>query len=260
MKMKKTAIIYGELKNGIQKKAVEQLSQFILEANLEYPVCINYNDYKENSELRCIYIGTKASNPYIKSHSPANLTKAEEYYIGVFNDTVIIEGFDDAGVLYGCVDFYNKYIVKFENTDDQARFFINVFDDKLPDFEYTSAPAVKNRGIWTWGHVIYDYKSFIDNMVKLKMNTVIIWNDFVPLNAKEMIAYAHDCAIKVIWGFSWLWDTADAGVDIQRIYENIDSIVAKYENEYRSLGGDGVYFQSFTEFKEEAGDDIYFNC
>lgn len=44
-------------------------------------------------------------------------------------------------------------------------------ESPLPDFELNSRPAVKNRGIWTWGHVIYDYRSFIDNMVMLKLNT-----------------------------------------------------------------------------------------
>lgn len=44
-------------------------------------------------------------------------------------------------------------------------------ESPLPDFELNSRPAVKNRGIWTWGHVIYDYRSFIDNMVMLKLST-----------------------------------------------------------------------------------------
>ncbi len=65
-------------------------------------------------------------------------------------------------------------------------------ESPLPDFELNSRPAVKNGGIWTWGHVIYDYRSFIDNMVMLKLNTVTIWNDFLPKNARKKWIDAAD--------------------------------------------------------------------
>ena len=35
--MKKISIIYGELKNGVQKKAVEVLSELLIEYTHEYP-------------------------------------------------------------------------------------------------------------------------------------------------------------------------------------------------------------------------------
>lgn len=250
--MKKIAIIYGELKNGVQKKAVEQLSKILLDYTVEYPVCFEYSDSKDYSDFLCIYIGTKENNPYIKMNSKAELSKAEEYAIKVSDGTVIIEGSDDAGVLYGCIDFYNKYIVKCEYTDDDSTFWVNPFEnDTLPDFEYSSAPSVKDRGIWTWGHVIYDYKGFFDNMVKLKMNTVIIWNDFVPVNAKELIEYAHGINIKVIFGFSWLWDVDCAKADLKNLDKFSVEIFEKYEDEYAHLGLDGIYFQSFTELQTE---------
>ena len=128
--------------------------------------------------------------------------------------------------------------------------------DKLPDYEYSSAPSVKNRGIWTWGHVIYDYKSFIDNMVRLKMNTIIIWNDFVPVNAEEMISYAHDSNIKVIWGYSWLWEKSAEEFDMSILRGSIDEIIDKFDKEYSHLDIDGIYFQSFTERKTEKVGDV----
>lgn len=254
--MKKIAIICSELNSCIQRKAVSILSEFLSDYTFAYPICVN-SDTEINPETYIrIYIGTKQGSEYIKSKSAVTLSIPEEYYIKAENDTVIIEGFDDAGVLYGCVDFYNKYIIKFEFPDD-GRDCINIFEDKLPDFEYTSSPAVKNRGIWTWGHVIYDFRKFIDNMVKLKMNTITIWNDFVPVNAREMVEYAHECGIKIIWGYAWGWDvdckkfiTGKADVVPKAIFE-------KYEKEYAHLGGDGIYFQSYTELNtQKVGDKI----
>ena len=255
--MKQIAVIYGQLNTDIQKKALEQISSVILEQTLQYPSCIKYNENEDYSNFRCIYIGTKNDNPYIAENSKNALSTAEEYNINVSDDRVIIEGYDDAGVLYGCVDFYNKYIVKFENSNNAGAYFVDIFkEDKLPDFDYTSSPSVKNRGIWTWGHVIYNYKSFIDNMVRLKLNTIIIWNDFVPVNAREMIDYAHGSNVKVIWGFSWLWDTNCRLVNMDTLYSQIDGILDNFEKNYKPLNVDGIYFQSFTELKTDKIGDV----
>ena len=111
--MKKFAIVYGQMENDIQKRALEELTSILLDYTLEYPICIPYGTNKDIAAYKRIYIGTKQSNPYIKENSSQALSVAEEYYIKVTDETVMIEGFDDAGVLYGVLDFYNKYITKF---------------------------------------------------------------------------------------------------------------------------------------------------
>ena len=238
--MKKIAIVYGELTNSIQKRAVKELTTFLLDYTFEYPICVKLGE-TDVSEYRCIYIGTKKTNSYIKKVSDKNLTHEEEYYIKVADDTAIIEGSDDKGVLYGCIDFYNKYIVPSEYPHNSGKYWINFFEDeKLPEFELQSYPSVKNRGLWTWGHVIYDYRGYIDNMVRLKMNSVIIWNDFPPVNAKEMVEYAHSCGIKIFWGYSWLWSTNCATIDMKTLEKMPAEIFAKYQKEYAHLGADGI--------------------
>ena len=248
--MKKFAIIHGELSNPIQKNTIKILSQFLLDYTLEYPACFKTGEEKLTDEFRPIYIGTKTNNEFINKNSLNTLTKSQEYAISIKNEKTIIEGFDDLGALYGAIDFYNKYIIKFEFPHDD-RYCVNFFEENMPDFEYTSSPAVCERGIWTWGHVIYDYTDFIDNMMKLKMNTIIIWNDFVPVNAKEMVQYAHDCGIKIYWGFAWGWDTDCNLISIEDLKTKSREIFELYEKNYAHLGGDGIYFQSFTELKAE---------
>ena len=122
---------------------------------------------------------------------------------------------------------------------------------RFADYRYSSYPSVKERGIWTWGHVIYDWRGFIDNMVKLKMNTLTVWNDYPPVNAREMVDYAHSCGIKVIWGFPWLWDTNCKKIPFDRLCEYSEGIFRGYDEEYRDLPIDGIYFQTATEFGEE---------
>ena len=254
--MKKFTIIYGKLENDIQKRAVEELSRTLLDYTIEYPVCSEYNKSADMSEYKPIYIGTKDSNPYIRNTSQKMLSKKEEYSISVENNTVVIEGFDDAGVLYGVLDFYNKYIVKYEHPDTD-KYWVNFLEkDELPDFEYTSAPSVKERGLWTWGHVIYEYRGYFDNMMKLKMNSVVIWNDFLPTNAEEIVRYAHSCNIKVIWGFAWLWDTNCNRFDLKNLDGYSKEIFEKYEAEYPRIDGDGIYFQTFTELRKDNIDGV----
>ena len=168
----------------------------------------------------------------------------------------MIEGVDDNGVLYGCVDFYNKYLVKREFNQSLIYSVDNPFAEVLSDFDLTSAPAVSARGIWTWGHVIYDFKRYIDNMVKLKMNTLIMWNDFVPLNAKEIVEYAHNSGIRVYFGFSWCWDTDCSRFSMDSILDNAEDVVRVYETQYADVLADGIYFQSFTELNQDSIDGV----
>lgn len=251
MDNKKPLIIYGANETPVQKRSLEVLSKLILEYTNEYTGCYRYGTLGgvDISNCRLIYIGTKENNPYIKENSAKTLTKPEEYYILVKNDEVIIQGYDDAGVLYGCVDFYNKYLIEYD--------FISYgkFIDAIPEFKLQSAPSIKNRGLWTWGHVIYDYRSYIDNMVKLKMNTLIMWNEFAPLNASEILEYAHSNNVKLIWGFSWLYNF-NKEVDIEHVDDKIDGILEEFERNYSKIALDGIYFQTFTESLVETHNGI----
>ncbi len=249
--MKKIAIIYGQSENDVQKRAIEKLSTILLDYTFEYPACFKYDESMDVSAYTCIYIGTKKSNPYIRSTSQKTLCKEEEYFIKVLDNVVTIEGYDDAGVLYGVLDFYNKYIINYEYPDTED-YWWNIFEkESLPNFEHASAPSVKERGLWTWGHVIYDYRGYLDNIMKLKMNRVIIWNDFLPINAEEIVNYAHSCNIKIIWGFAWLWGTDCSKFDLNNLDSCSEEIFAKYESEYAKGKGDGIYFQTFTELMED---------
>ncbi len=249
--MKKIAIIHGDLDTPLQRKAIALLSELILDYTLEYPICIPVSKADEFCGYFRIFVGTSRSNEYIREHSRGEMTHAEQYSIKVKDQNAIIEGSDDAGAVYGCIDFYNKYLIPLEFPHDPNRYRLNPFDRDLPDFEHSSYPSIKRRGIWTWGHVIYDYRGFIDNMVKLKLNTLIIWNDHPPINARDIVEYAHAHNIKLIWGYSWLWDTNCGEFSIDFIEGSVDEIVKKCEEEYLPLGGDGIYFQSFTETCKE---------
>ena len=193
-------------------------------------------------------------------------TCAQEYSIAVLSSKwngekkmIVASGYDFNGVLYGAIDLINLYFggevftkinMRFENPDTYAVPFSPV----MPDYKRRSRPSVKERGIWTWGTCIYDYKKFFDHMLQLKLNMVVIWNDFVPTNAKKIVKYAHECGIQVIWGYSWGWENKGAVVtdfaDPKNVQEWKKCIYEKYLREYADTNADGIYFQSFTERNE----------
>ena len=91
-------------------------------------------------------------------------------------------------------------------------------------------------------------------MVLLKLNEIVIWNDFAPLNANDVVDYAHSLGIKVVWGFAWGWDTncnVSMGMDDDSVKSLSEDIFKKYEEEYSNIKGDGIYFQSATELDSE---------
>lgn len=249
--MKKIAFILGSSLSPVQRKAVAILSRFLLAYTKEYPICVSSQSTQDLSKYTCIYIGTRKDHPALPASSDSAPLCEQAYRISVQNGVAVIEGGDDAGVLYGCVDFYDKYVIRNEYTGGSQPYYRNLFEETLPDFTYTASPAIKHRGIWTWGHVIYDYRGLIDNMARLKMNTLTVWNDYLPFNAREIVSYAHDAGIKVLWGFSWLWDTDFSGLTQEKIAAATEKVLEQYEREYRDAEGDGIYFQSFTEVAKE---------
>lgn len=160
----------------------------------------------------------------------------------------IVQGADAAGVLYGAMDF-ERYAVRDEATysGEPVRREYHPFQDAMPAFVKSSAPKIEYRGFWSWGHVIYDYKGYIDHMCACKLNLVILWNDFVPLNAAEVVAYAHEHAVKVVFGFSWCWGEKVDPSSPEDLKKWTNFVLDTYERQYRELGCDGIYFQAFTE-------------
>ena len=209
-----------------------------------------------------ILLGTLENNPLLARLAASGFfqpeTRPEGYSIKTAPDPAdpektltVLQGADPAGVLYAAQDWRrfairDKEVYHGYHYNTRYRPFL---DPALP-FERRSAPKIEHRGLWSWGHVVYDYQGYIDHMAACKMNTLILWNDYAPLNADEVIRYAHDHAVRVIWGFSWCWGEKVDPENPADLKKWTDFVLNTYENQYRPLGCDGIYFQAFTETKD----------
>ena len=75
--MKKTIIVYGQTESALMQRALAELSKTRFASTGAYPACFPYERSADHACYRCIYMGTKANNPYISENSTAVLTQAE---------------------------------------------------------------------------------------------------------------------------------------------------------------------------------------
>ena len=219
------------------------------------PICIKADEVTDENqkELNLIYVG---ENPFEKAPCGGYKIKVSNTDLGT--QRVVITGDGEINTLYAANDFENVYLIyALEHDVHQTVYqFHKLFIDPLPVYDLSSVPSIKDRSLWTWGYVIYDYKRYIDNMVKLKLNMLIIWNDCVPVNAEELIDYAHKNGIKVIWGFEWGWGIDCMQADVLHLDKIRDRVIEKFQRDYAHLNSDGIYFQTFTETTNENIGDI----
>lgn len=255
------SIIYGNY-SGIEATAITEF-QRILQFQAPYVIQTldSKSDIPQNHNLAII--GTAANNKLIADLLRRSIItlpdKADSYAVKSMKDPanekrmlLIIAGSNPSALLYAVNDFAWRYQnqIAIAYNDPKHR---HIALENLPSFEWNDWPRIQDRGIWTWGYVIYDYKSFIKNMAKLRFNMLTIWNDHVPLNAAEIIDYAHSNGIKIVFGFHWGWGIGNAEEVLKKLsspegraYMTQD-ILNRYSLQYADLKHDGIYFQSATE-------------
>lgn len=263
-------ILYSNYK-GVQKKAIELLYKEISRLTTRdsgvytfHTLSVNSSDSLDDDKNNII-IGVYAENKLIPKYINKQEIPDNGYVVKVMKNPknadkniVVITANDDVNVFYGAVDFVDDYLSNYAYrrvAGSALVYYDETFEHPLADYYNASAPVIKTRNIFTWGHPINDYREYIDNMARLKYNQLIIWNDYVPLNSADIVSYAHEYGISLIWGFSWGWSRNCNEVDFENLDSLTDEIIKKYEVEYKDTGADGIYFQSFTELHKEKIED-----
>lgn len=255
-------IIYSNY-SGVEKKAIE-----LVNSEVSSIVCRDKGVYTIHTltvepdgcdiDKNAIAIGCFDDNKTIAKYVKKSEIPENGYLVRVFDNPdnanlkiTIITALTPKNVFYAAVDYVDNYLPTAEKYLSNAiRSRQHIFDDKLPDYAHTSTPQNNTRSIFTWGHPINNYRQYIDNAARCRINQIIIWNDFLPINAKDVVDYAHEYEIELIWGFAWGWSTNCANIDLTNLEPLKKDVVERFKNDYMSIG-DGIYFQSFTELSVE---------
>lgn len=244
---------------GIQRRAVElchrELGAWVLREGTEYVIpTLAIRRYPAERTGNTVVIGCWDECALIREHIAREEIPAGGFAVRVMADPqdaarrlVLITGEGDRELLYGVTDFVFDFIPASAPRRSSVRNTHDTFHLPLPAYFHASAPAVATRGIWTWGHPINDYRDYIEKMACMRLNQLILWNDFMPLNADDIIDYAHSFGIEVIWGYAWGWTTNCNNIDLDALDTLSREIAEQFEREYAPHGVDGIYFQSFTE-------------
>lgn len=241
-------IVYGRYE-GMEQHAVE-LVQAAVKRYIPYIVPLFQ---APTGKANILYVGTKESNPYIAALLRDVDLPEDGTYVKVFGEgedqRIIVAGGNAAACYYAAAEFADDYLPVARRRPYGHPFFKKLFLEPFPPYEHSTVPLVKERGLWTWGHVIYDYRAYLKNMARLKLNKVTVWNDFAPINGRDFVSYAHSLGIRVIWGYSWIWDEKPEEVvtdpAVRKAWK--EKILSQYTEQYADMGGDGIYFQTFTE-------------
>ncbi|MBQ9431126.1 MAG: hypothetical protein IJU44_06195 [Kiritimatiellae bacterium] len=206
-----------------------------------------------------IVIGVPERNKTVKALLGGKSVPVGGYLIRTMHkegrNVVLIAGDTPSAVLWGVFDFLDVIVpdleVRMAGTHGgyPGTFYRGA---KIPDFEYATSPETPVRSAWMWGHVINDYNDSFREMARSRFNRAIIWNDRQIVNAKQVVECAHSWGIEIYWGFHWGWGIEFN--DISKLDQLSEAIVEEWRQIWKPMGGDGIYFQSFTETsKQEMG-------
>ncbi len=262
MKQTSWEIIYTSF-SGMSRRAVEflnkEMGQYVLRQLGEYSIHvlpINKETDNQTIENSAIVISLYNDSKLIQKYVKPNEFKENGFILRVIdnpdkpnNSIVLITASDENALYRGAVYFIDDYITKYSPMlSGKLRY--RFFDGRLVPGEYVEEIKSKTRSIFAWGHAINDYRKYIDNMARLGLNQLILWNDYAPINAKDIVEYAHSYNIELIWGFAWGWDEKRCKnlmcLDDDILAEMKKNIYETYYSTWQGLG-DGIYFQSFTE-------------
>ena len=245
--------------SAVEQTAMQRLYALVQEFVPYVPTVRKWDAEKSEKIAHSLILGTLEGNPLLQRLAENGFfepeTHAEGYSVRTAPDPenpahtlTVLQGADPAGVLYAVCD-YERYAIRDREVYEgyiYSSHYRPFIDPPLP-FSRRTFPKIEYRGLWTWGHVVYDYKGYIDHLTDNRFNTLILWNDFAPVNAAEIVAYAHAHAVKVIWGFSWCWGEPVDPQNKDELEKWTRRVLDTYEREYQPTGADGIYFQAFTE-------------
>lgn len=246
-------LVCGRFK-GPEQRAAELLYAGV-SSHIPYILVARTNgDCPDKDQASLLLVGLPESNPMIAQCVDINEIPKDGYLVQIKaspyaadRQVAVITGSSPAQVIWGVSYFLNDYLPMARRREDHIPYFQELFSNPMPEHKAIKSPAFAERGIWTWGHCIYDYQKFAQNMALMGLNSITIWNDFPPINLPDVVNCFHSYGIRVIFGYSWGWDEGVSANAPEELEHWTQRVVNDYAENYANAGGDGIYFQTFTE-------------
>ena len=207
-----------------------------------------------------ILLGTRESNMELRALLAPGEVPEGGYLVRTLDTVagrrIVLAGDTPAAVIWAVADFLDDGLAALSATFwDGLRYRSHAFHagTQFAAYESRRAPRTPRRSIFMWAHVADDFRELFRNLARLRFTEVILWNSRPPVNARDVVECAHSWGLSLLWGFAWGWSTDCLAADLAHLDRLEDSILADWRAVWRPLGGDGIYFQTFTEVN---ADDI----
>ncbi len=267
MKQTSWSLIYTKYE-GVSKRAVEflnsELSKYLIRESGDYIIHVlpcyleaAVSEISENAVIVGAYGESELVRRYVTEEEMAEcdwLVKAVENENAPEASLIIITAKHERELYIAAAEFIDGYMYEHSPEHSTQRRTDLFFDNPIPHATRSGKLYAKTRSIFAWGHALNDYRAYFRDMARQGLNQLILWNDYAPINAKDIVECAHSYGIEMIWGFQWgwsegsckkYWDFSEAA--LKKLKE---SVIADYKNQWQGMG-DGIYFQSFTEHGED---------
>ncbi len=260
-------VVYTDF-TGITKRAVElisaELGEEVTRSTGVYSLhVLPLEKETASTELavNTVIIGEYGKSPLIQSFVTEEELSSVSYYNKVGKNpfyeggaVIIITAKEEKYLYRAAARFLDDYTESHSPLHGGMRLRCELFKEELSEGILSGKVRVETRSIFAWGHAINDYRAFIKDMARQGLNQLILWNDYAPLNARDIVDYAHSFGIELIWGYAWGWSEGQCG-KIGDLSEGTlkklkKEVLRLYDEVWRGLG-DGIYFQSFTEMQAD---------
>lgn len=254
-------IIYNNY-TGPEKRAVElvarEMGEYLLREDGIYAFHLIACEQEAGiPDQNAVILGTYAQSPLLRQFLSPGEVPENGYVVKIIDhpvnsdlQLVLICGDGAREVFYGAVDFVDDGFNASVPDLDGFKLPHELFRFKLAPYYIATAPAVKTRSVFTWGHTINNREAYFANLARMKLNQVMVWNEHKPINAEEVVECAHSYGIEILWGYAWGWSTNCGTADLKDLDTLKDQIIREYNDFYHG-SGDGIYFQSFTEIWQD---------
>ncbi len=256
-------IIYSTY-DCVEKRAVELISREVGERLVREPEVYKLHVLpceRENEnttiEHSAIVIGTFDESRIIQKYVSQEELPERAYGVKTVKNPdcedgriVLITARQMEHLYLAAATYLDDHTVRYAPKSSSLHLKQDMYKTPMSESSTIKIAKVKTRSIFAWGHPINDYRKFISDMARIGLNQLILWNDFAPINARDIVEYAHSYGIEVIWGYAWGWTEGQcegiADIEDETLSKLKLEIVRQYDEVWRGIG-DGIYFQSFTE-------------
>lgn len=267
MKQTSWQLIYPKYE-GVTKRALEflntELSKYLIRESGDYIIhvlpCILERagiEIPENAVIVGAYGDSALVRRYVTEEEISEcdyLVKAVENEASPDSSIIIVTAKEERNLYIAAGEFIDGYIYEHSPEHSTQRRVDLFFDNPIPHAKRCGKLYSKTRSIFAWGHALNDYRAYFRDMARQGLNQLILWNDYAPINARDIVECAHSYGIEMIWGFQWGWSEGSckkywdfSETALKKLKE---SVIEDYKNQWQGVG-DGIYFQSFTEHGED---------